>query len=305
MSSLSTILPFIRPLEPLLADPDVTEVMVNAGGRRVFVERSGRLHPTDVVLDERLLKIALKNIARTCGDEISESRPILEAKLEDGSRVAAMLPPCAVDGPILTIRKFGKRYSVEDLIRAGTLTEAHAEQLAAAVQKRKNILISGGSGTGKTTLLNALAAKIHDDERIIVIEETSEIAINKPNVLRLQATESPASLNAESRPHTIQLGDLVRTALRHRPDRIIVGEVRGPEAWDLLQALNTGHAGSLSTIHANSAEHALVRFADCVMTARFGLPHDVVRQSISAATHVVVHLCRDQGHRRVAQPMAL
>lgn len=300
MSSLSTILPFIQPLAPLLSDPAVTEVMVNAGGRSVFVEREGRLHRVlDVVLDERHLRVAIKNIARTCGDDISESQPILEARLEDGSRVAAMFPPCTVDGVILTIRKFGTRYSLDDLVRTGTLTDTHGIQLRAAVHAHKNILISGGSGSGKTTLLNALAATIPDDERVIVIEETSEMAIDKANVVRLEARRAPTGPHHASEPAAVNLSELVRAALRHRPDRIIVGEVRGPEAWDLLQAMNTGHRGSLSTIHANSAEHARTRLSHCVLAARLRLPHEVVLASIDAVIGVVAHIERVAGRRRL------
>ena len=257
MSSLDRILPFLRPIEDLLADPDITEVMVNAGGRRVFVERAGRLQPVpDRVLEPRNLTVAIKNIARACGDEISEHQPILDARLEDGSRVAAMFPPCSVDGPTLTVRKFGRRYTLADLVSGGMLSDEQAWALQTGVIDGRNILISGGTGTGKTTLLNALAATIQPGDRVVLIEETSEIRLDLPNVVRFEARRAVAPLGQEAPTPAITIAELLRATLRHRPDRIILGEVRGGEAFDLLQALNTGHRGSLSTIHANSATQA-------------------------------------------------
>src|SRR5262249_24747757 len=191
--------PFLRPIEDLLVDPTITEVMVNAGGRRVFVERAGALE--DVAgrtLEVRNLTVAIKNIARACGDEISDHQPILDARLEDGSRVAAMLPPCSVDGPTLTIRKFTHRYTLDELVAVGTLPQALADQLRKSVDDRKNILISGGTGTGKTTLLNALAAKIPTLDRIVLIEETSEILIEKPNLVRFEARRAQIPLGQET-----------------------------------------------------------------------------------------------------------
>ena len=188
MSSLTRILPFLRPIEDLLCDPTVTEVMVNDGGRRVFIERAGILEPVpDRTLEPRNLTVAIKNIARACGDEISDVQPILDARLEDGSRVAAMFPPCAVDGPALTIRKFTRRYSLDDLVEVGTVTPDIATRLVNAIARQQNVLISGGTGTGKTTLLNALAARIPDEDRVILIEETAEIHLVKPNLLRFEA----------------------------------------------------------------------------------------------------------------------
>ncbi|OFV97500.1 MAG: hypothetical protein A3H28_12435 [Acidobacteria bacterium RIFCSPLOWO2_02_FULL_61_28] len=306
MSSFARILPFVKPLEHLLLDPTVTEVMVNAGGRRVFVEREGTLEQVpELVLDERNLKVAIKNIARTCGDEISEAQPVLDARLEDGSRVAAMFPPCSVNGPTLTIRKFTRRYSLQDLLDVQSLTPELASQLQDAVRGRRNILISGGTGTGKTTLLNALAATIPDADRIVLIEETSEIMIDKPNLVRFEARRAQTPLGQEAPLPAITIADLLRATLRHRPDRILVGEVRGPEAFDLLQALNTGHLGSMSTIHANSAEQALTRFAHCVLTANVGLPHASTREAIAFAIHLVAHIARDGGRRRVTEVVAI
>jgi pilus assembly protein CpaF len=302
MSSLDRILPFLRPIEDLLRDPRVTEVMVNQGGARVFVERDGQIAcEPDRRLEVRNLTVAIKNIARACGDEISEAQPVLDARLEDGSRVAAMFPPCAVGGPALTIRKFTRRFSLEDLVEARTLTAALASGLAAAVSARQNILIAGGTGTGKTTLLNALAARIADRERLVVIEETAEIHLDKPNLLRFEARRALAPLGQEQPLPAVSIADLVRATLRHRPDRIIVGEVRGAEAFDLLQALNTGHLGSLTTIHANSAEQALTRLAHCVLTANVGLPHHSIREAIALAINVVVHVARTDAGRRVTE----
>jgi pilus assembly protein CpaF len=300
VSSLDRILPFIKPIEDLLRDDSITELMVNEGGRRVFVERGGRMELVpDRSLDTRSLTVAIKNIARACGDEISDVQPLLDARLEDGSRVAAMFPPCAVTGPVLTIRKFTRRYCLQDLVRVDTLTPSEAGQLAAAVSRQRNILISGGTGTGKTTLLNALAAGIPDEHRIVVIEETAEIHLEKPTLVRLEARRAQAPLGQEAPLPPVTIADLLRATLRHRPDRILLGEVRGAEAFDLLQALNTGHLGSLSTIHANSPEQALMRLAHCVLTANVGLPHHSIREAIALAIHSVVHLARIDGHRRV------
>jgi pilus assembly protein CpaF len=306
MSSLDRILPFLRPIEDLLRDPRVTEVMVNAGGQRVFVERDGSLACVpDRTLEPRNLTVAIKNIARACGDEISDMQPILDARLEDGSRVAAMFPPCAVSGAALTIRKFTRRYTLDDLVEVGTMSADAASELRRAVATHQNILISGGTGTGKTTLLNALAAGLPDGERIVVIEDTAEIHLDKPNLLRFEARRAQASLGQEQPLPPVTIADLLRATLRHRPDRILVGEVRGAEAFDLLQALNTGHLGSLTTIHANSAEQALTRLAHCVLTANVGLPHPSIREAIAFAIHVIVHIERVDGQRRVRDIVAV
>lgn len=301
MSSLDRILPFLRPIEDLLADPDITEVMVNAGGRCVFVERAGRLQAVpDRVLEPRNLTVAIKNIARACGDEISEQQPILDARLDDGSRVAAMFPPCSIDGPTLTVRKFGRRYTLENLVAGGMLTEEQAGALRAAVLEGLNILISGGTGTGKTTLLNALAATIPAEERVVLIEETAEIQLDLPNVVRFEARRAVQPLGQEATTPAVTISELVRATLRHRPDRIILGEVRGAEAADLLQALNTGHRGSLSTIHANTASQAPIRLAHCVLAANAGLPLTAVEDAVGRVIDVVVHLERRTGGRAVS-----
>jgi pilus assembly protein CpaF len=306
VSSLERILPFLRPIQDLLIDPDITEVMVNAGGRRIFVERCGVVDavPSRTV-DEKLLTVAIKNIARTCGDEISEEEPILDARLEDGSRVAAMFPPCSVGGATLTIRRFSRRYSLDDLVDVGSVPLDAAALLRRAVASRQNVLISGGTGTGKTTLLNALAATIPDTDRIALIEETSEILLEKPNYVRFEARKGRAPFGGTAPLPPVTIADLLRATLRHRPDRIIVGEVRGAEAFDLLQALNTGHLGSMTTIHSNSAEQALTRLAHCVVSGTAGLPHASVREAIALAIDLVVHIARDAGQRRITELLAV
>ena len=306
MSSLERILPFLRPIQDLLIDPEITEVMVNAGGRRIFVERAGMvdLVPSRTV-DEKLLTVAIKNIARTCGDEISEEEPILDARLEDGSRVAALFPPCSVGGATLTIRRFSRRYSLDDLVDAGSVPVDAAALLRKAVTSRQNVLISGGTGTGKTTLLNALAATIPDTDRIALIEETSEILLEKPNYVRFEARKGRGAFGGSAVLPAITIADLLRATLRHRPDRIIVGEVRGAEAFDLLQALNTGHLGSMTTIHSNSAEQALTRLAHCVVSGTAGLPHASVRDAIALAIDLVVHIAREAGERRITELLAV
>jgi pilus assembly protein CpaF len=306
MSSLERIMPFLRPIEDLLQDPSITEVMVNRGGRQVFIERNGELQAVnDRLIELRSLTVAIKNIARACGDEISEAQPALDARLEDGSRVAAMFPPCSVDGPTLTVRNFTSHYTLRELVDGGTLSRRLADILAAAVADRKNVLISGGTGTGKTTLLNALAATLDPRDRIVLIEETSEIQIDKPNLVRFEARRAQQPLGQEAPLPPVTIADLLRATLRHRPDRILVGEVRGAEAFDLLQALNTGHQGAISTIHANSAAQALARLAHCVLTANTGLPHHSAREAIGLAIDLVIHIDRKAGRRLITEAIAV
>lgn len=290
--SFDVILPFLKPIAHLIQDPDVSEIMVNGGGR-VFLERHGQLEEAESVqLTEKNLQVAVRNIARTLGDDVSEEQPILDARLPDGSRVAAVLPPCSLGGTTLTIRKFQSAFfTADELVRIGTLTEAGLGQLRAAIEARQNILISGGTSTGKTTLLNALAAFLPASERIVVIEDTAELQVDKPNVVRFEARRAQRDLPA------VSIRDLLKATLRHRPDRVIVGEVRGGEAYDLLQALNTGHAGTLSTIHANSASQALARLASCVLQAGVELPYVAIRQQIGDAISLVLHLERRLGVR--------
>ena len=290
------VLPFLRPIAHLITDPDVSEVMVN-GSRGVFVERHGVVEPVHAVtLDERNLRVAVKNIARAVGDDISEEQPILDARLPDGSRVAAIFPPCSLGGTTLTIRKFQARFfTAEELLRTGTLTEDTLALIEQAVARNRTLLISGGTSTGKTTLMNAIGALLPDEDRIVVIEDTAELHLPHRNLVRLEARRAQRDLPA------VSIRDLLRAALRHRPDRIILGEVRGGEAYDLLEALNTGHAGSLSTIHANSAEQALNRFASCVVQSGVELPYQVIRQQIASCVGLVVHLERNGGHRLVTE----
>jgi pilus assembly protein CpaF len=294
--SFDVILPFLRPIAHLVQDPDVSEIMVN-GSRRIFIERHGLVEEiTDVRVDERNLRVAVKNIARALGDDVSEEIPILDSRLPDGSRVAAILPPCSLGGTTLTIRKFQTRFfTADELVRTGTMTAEVLQILRAAIAGNQTILISGGTSTGKTTLLNALAAFLPTTDRVVLIEETAELQIDKPNLVRLEARRDQAGLPA------VTIRELLRATLRHRPDRIIVGEVRGGEAFDLLQALNTGHAGSLSTIHANSAEQALARFSSCVVQSGVELPYQAVRYQIADAIALVLHLGRSSGARMVQE----
>jgi pilus assembly protein CpaF len=296
MNGFELILPFLRPIESLILDPDINEVMVNSPDR-VFVERDGFLRPVpDVRLSEKSLLIAVKNIARRLGDDISEAKPILDSRLPDGSRVAAVIPPCSVNGVTLTIRKFNARhFTISDLIEIGTLTHDTARSLTELVLDRKNVLISGGTGTGKTTLLNILAGFIPDDERIVLIEDTAEIQIQKPNLVRFEARREQQALPA------VTIRDLLKATLRHRPDRIILGEIRGGEAFDLLQLLNTGHSGTLSTVHATSAAQGLARFTSCVLQSGIELPYRAIKSNIADSLNSVVQLERRPGQRSVSE----
>lgn len=291
-----TILPFLRPIEHLILDPDISEIMVNAGSK-IFVEKNGQLAPImGITIPEQALFAAVKNIARRLGDDISEAKPILDSRLPDGSRVAAVLPPCSLDGITLTIRKFNTRhFAMADLIASGTMNPSTAEFLGEKVRNRRNILISGGTGTGKTTLLNILADCIPDDERILLIEDTAELYIRKSNLVRFETRREQSGLPA------VTVRDLLKASLRHRPDRIIVGEIRGGEAFDLLQALNTGHSGSLCTLHANSAKQAIARFADCVLQSGVDLPHRAIIANIANSVDLLVHLDRTRGRRTISE----
>src|SRR5947208_1316339 len=295
-----TILPFLRPIEHLILDPDISEIMVNANSR-IFIEKHGQLLPVPgITISEQALCAAVKNIARRLGDDISDAKPILDSRLPDGSRVAAVLPPCSIDGITLTIRKFNTRhFTMADLIENGTLSHETAALLRERVGNRQNILISGGTGSGKTTLLNILADSIPDDERILLIEDTAELNIRKSNLVRFETRREQSGLPA------ITVRDLLKAALRHRPDRIIVGEVRGGEAFDLLQALNTGHAGSLGTLHANSARQAVTRFADCVLQSGIELPHRAIMANIGNSVDLLIHIARIRGHRSISEVVAV
>ena len=290
------ILPFLRPIEHLILDEGISEIMVNGSGR-IFIERRGELQEVpDARLTEKNLQVAVRNIARALGDEINEQQPLLDSRLPDGSRVAAVIPPCSIGGTTLTIRKFhSNQFTVDELVRIGSLATSVVEELHGAIAGRHNILISGGAGTGKTTLLNALASFIPEIERIVLIEDTAEIQLDKPNLVRFEARREQPDLPA------VTIRDLVRASLRHRPDRILLGEVRGGEAFDLLQALNTGHSGSLSTIHANSAQQAIARLTSCVLQAGVELPYAAIRASIADAIQFILHIERRNGIRRAAE----
>ncbi|HEY5539828.1 MAG TPA: CpaF family protein [Coriobacteriia bacterium] len=284
------------PIEPLLHDPTVTEVMVN-GPATIYVERDGRLFATGrrFVDEDHLLRIIDKIVGQV-GRCIDESSPMVDARLPDGSRVNAVIHPLAINGPMLTIRKFAMEpYTIADLIGFGTITPKMAQLLEACVRGRLNILISGGTGTGKTTLLNVVSAYIPDDERIITIEDAAELRLGQQHVLRLESR--PSNIEGTGQ---VAIRDLVRNSLRMRPDRIIVGEVRGAEALDMLQAMNTGHDGSLCTVHANSPRDAMSRLETMVLMAGFDLPVRAIRQQVTAALDLVVHLTRlRDGSRRV------
>jgi pilus assembly protein CpaF len=298
--SWDIIIPFLRAIESLIRDPEISDILVNGPGA-VFVEKHGRMEAVaGVAIPEKSLQAAVRNIARALGDEINEEKPLLDARLPDGSRVAAVFPPCAVSGTALAIRKFHSQlYTANELVRIGSLAPEALGILRKAVETRKNILISGGTGTGKTTLLNALAAFVPELERLVIIEDTSEIQIVKPNLLRLEARREQPGVPA------VTIRDLLRTTLRLRPDRILLGEVRGGEAFDLLQALNTGHAGTLSTLHADSASRALARFTTCVLMAGIELPYRAIRNNIAEALDLLTHIERRDGKRFVTEIFAI
>jgi pilus assembly protein CpaF len=298
--SWDVIIPFLKPIESWIRDPEVSDILVN-GPNRVFVEKFGEMQKVSVVgLTEKSLQIAARNIARSLGDDISDVKPILDARLPDGSRVTAVISPTSVNGTSIAIRKFqSKLYGPQDLVRIGSLTSELLLQFQTAIETHQNILISGGTATGKTTLLNALSNFIGAEERLIVIEDTSEIQIEKDNLLRLEARREQPGLPA------VSIRDLLKATLRLRPDRIILGEVRSGEAFDLLQALNTGHSGSLSTIHANSALEALSRFSACVLMSGIDLPYKVIRQNIASCLDLVIQLKRKPGKRVVSEVLKI
>jgi pilus assembly protein CpaF len=284
------------PLERLLADESVTEIMVN-GPFDVWVERQGRLYETTVRFnDDSHLRRIINKIVAQVGRRIDESSPLVDARLPDGSRVNAVIPPLSLSGPLVTIRKFSKkRLEMSDLIRLGTLSTETVEFLQRCILAELNVLISGGTGSGKTTLLNALSSAIPDADRIVTIEDAAELRLNQRHVLRLEAR--PKNIEGEGE---IPIRELVRNSLRMRPDRIIVGEVRGPEALDMLQAMNTGHDGSLSTVHANTPRDALSRIETMVLMAGYDLPVRAIRQQVASALDLIVHLERlEDGSRRV------
>src|SRR5579859_7583357 len=295
------ILPYLRPIEKLILDPDISEIMLNSPSD-IFIEKQGVIEKVQgITIPNDQLRVAVQNIARSLGDDISEEKPILDSRLPDGSRIAAVLPPCSIHGITLTIRKFNIRnFTIADLIRIGTITEEMAAYLQAAIAGRKNILISGGTGTGKTTLLNILADFIPDDDRLLVIEDTAEIHIRKPNLVRFEARRQQGP-----KVPAVTIRDLLKASLRHRPERTILGEIRGEEAFDLLQALNTGHSGSLSTIHANSASQALSRLASCVLQSGIELPYKAIKASIADSINLLIHIERRHAQRYINEVLAI
>jgi pilus assembly protein CpaF len=295
VNGFELILPFLRPIQHLILDPDISEIMVN-GPERIFIEKAGHLQAVpEVRLTPEFLIVAVKNIARRLGGDISDSKPILDSRLPDGSRVAAVLPPCSIHGVALTIRKFSShRFNMDNLVAVGTVTAELAEQLRQYVLQRKNILICGGTSSGKTTLANALTEFIPNCERVVLIEDTAEIQIQKDNVLRFEARGGQNGLPA------VTIRDLLKATLRHRPDRIILGEIRGGEAFDLLQLLNTGHSGTISTVHANSAAQSISRFTTCVLQSGVEIPYRAIKTNIAESLNIIVHLERRPGRRTVS-----
>ena len=286
----------LGPLEPLLSDTEISDIMVN-GPHGVFVERRGKIEKTDVFFkDNEHLMAVIERIVSKVGRRVDEASPMVDARLADGSRVNVIIPPLAIDGPALSIRRFGvKPLQMENLLANGSLTEEMAAAFEAMVKARMNILVSGGTGAGKTTFLNVLSSSIPDNERIITVEDAAELILQQQHTVRLE-TRPP---NIEGKGAITQR-DLVRNALRMRPDRIIVGEVRGAEALDMLQAMNTGHDGSISTIHANAPRDALSRIETMVLMAGFDLPSKAIREQISSALNVILQLSRmSDGTRKV------
>lgn len=281
----------LGPLEPYMHDPDVSDILVN-GPFEVYVERNGRLHETNTVFadDEHLMQIISRIVARV-GRRIDENSPMVDARLPDGSRVNAIIPPLALSGPVLSIRRFGHQpLQIDDLMQFGSVCEEIVSFLNAAVEGRINVMISGGTGSGKTTLLNSLSRFIPTTERLVTIEDSAELILQRKHVVSLETRPRSAEGSGE-----VSQRDLVRNALRMRPDRILLGEVRGAEALDMLQAMNTGHEGSLTTIHANDTQDALSRLEVMVSMAGFELPVNIIRKYVGSAITLVIHLARLRG----------
>ena len=297
--SFELILPFLRPIEPLLLDDSISEIMGNPDASWWF-ERDGIMRREEsVTFDAGKLRTGLEVIANQLGKHLDEDNPVLHAQLPDGSRLAAVIPPVVRPSPALVIRKFPSRhYTVDDLIARGTISRPLAELLAEQIATGKTVLISGGTSTGKTTVLRVLANAIPEDQRIVVIEDTSELHLHKPNLLAVECQTDTFKAN-------ITFDDLLKSALRWRPDRIILGEVRGVEARTLLDSLNTGHAGSLATIHANSAEKALHRFANLVMRNHSQATFVDTEAEIAEAVDFIVHVERLPGRRVIREVLAL
>jgi len=286
----------LGPLEPLLRDDEITDVLVN-GARQVYFEKRGKLHLSDVQFqDDQHLMLIIDRIVSRVGRRVDEASPMVDARLPDGSRINAIIPPLALDGPALSIRRFGHhRYDIASLVKKDTLTWDMVEFLLAIVRARLNILICGGTGSGKTTMLNCLSAFVPENERIVTIEDSAELSLQQPHVVRLE-TRPP---NLEGRGEVTQR-DLVKNTLRMRPDRIVVGEVRGAEVFDMLQAMSTGHDGSLATIHANSPRECLGRLEMMMLLSGVSIPQRAMRQQIAAAINIIAHVSRlSDGSRKV------
>ena len=288
----------LGPLETLMKDPEISDILVNSSSQ-IYVERYGKLEKTDVRFrdDAHLMQI-IERIVTRVGRRVDESSPMVDARLADGSRVNAIIPPLALDGPVLSIRRFGvERLTVNDLIQFNSIPPQIAEVAAACVKSRLNMLVSGGTGAGKTTLLNCLSNFIPDNERIVTIEDSAELKLQQDHIVRLETR--PANIEGQG---AVTARDLVRNALRMRPDRIVIGEVRGGEALDMMQAMNTGHDGSISTVHANSARDALSRLETMMLMAGINLPERALREQVASALDVIVQLTRlSDGSRKVVE----
>ena len=288
----------LGPLETLMKDPEISDILVNCSSQ-IFVERYGKLEKSDVRFrdDAHLMQI-IERIVTRVGRRVDESSPMVDARLADGSRVNAIIPPLALDGPVLSIRRFGaERLTVNDLIQFNSIPPQIAEVAAACVKSRLNMLVSGGTGAGKTTLLNCLSNFIPDNERIVTIEDSAELKLQQEHIVRLETR--PANIEGQG---AVTARDLVRNALRMRPDRIVIGEVRGGEALDMMQAMNTGHDGSISTIHANSARDALSRLETMMLMAGINLPERALREQVASGLDIIVQLTRlSDGSRKVVE----
>ncbi len=297
--SFELILPFLRPIEPLLLDDGISEIMGNPDSSWWY-ERDGILErDQSICFDAGKLRTGLEVVANKLGKRLDEDNPVLNAQLPDGSRLAAVIPPVVRPAPAMVIRKFSSRkYTINDLIARGTLTPELAVYLSRQIEEGKTILISGGTGTGKTTLLNILAQSIPSQERIVIIEDTAELSIQKPNILAVEC-------QTDTYKNPVSFDDLLKSALRWRPDRIILGEVRGIEARTLLDSFNTGHSGSLATIHANSAAKALRRFANLAMRSHQQATIEDIEAEIGEAVHFVIHIERQPGRRSIREVIAV
>src|ERR1700688_239651 len=286
----------LGPLEPLLWDDEITDILVNGHGH-VYVERSGKLYRTDVTFqDDAHLLLIIDRIVSQVGRRVDESSPMVDARLRDGSRINAIIPPLAIDGPALSIRRFGKkRYSIADLLAKQSISPEMVALLQAVVKARLNLLVCGGTGSGKTTMLNCLSSFVPADERIVTIEDSAELSLQQTHVVRLETR--PPNLEGKGE---VTARELVRNTLRMRPDRIIVGEVRGAEVFDMLQAMSTGHDGSIATIHANSSRECLGRLEMMMLLSGFSIPQRAMRQQIASAINIIVHVARlSDGSRRM------